>query len=422
MERSFTEVRQEAKELGITPLGGAGVTKESLLKEIEKIRKTSPKRGSPNRNKASPKRLSPTKGITNKFDIELYFDLERQLADIDKEVGKEYYARINDTMTRWEHLELETQLYSERGWWCKCRNRIEVISLSLGRSPPPGHKPPYEFLLERDYMYAEIFNKVRPLTMEQLDTDDRLCLLYYSNYPSDTWLREQMKYTLNLNQEEKDAIHFYTFKGDELLNGYLKQKQLTPELKQMVGSAFKEIEQQIKRDKDTFEYDFSAFLTRYLIDPSKIDYSLIPNFIQILNESLYSTILRAPKLKETIKVYRGLKTKIEAKVGDTFTSDSFTSTSLSISRAINFALDKQTYVLGSILEITLNNVNCLMIDGISMFSEQEVLLPYGMRMIVTSVTEEVEFSRPKLWVEKIQTVEGYQKRLYKTNYIQYKLY
>lgn len=191
----------------------------------------------------------------------------------------------------------------------------------------------------------EIYNR-RLLDSPKIISDNETKKLLLSELPSEKWFNLQRDYYNTLSDKERKYINLYTYKGDFILNNFIRNNFRINE----------NIKTFIRDNYYFFDYIINDFdyLEDFLID-----------FYTILNE----TIKNAPQLDTNIIVYRGQKSYQKG-----LRHKGMCSTSFNTSVAIFFSIDNETQECNYISKIILpKGTNCLYMSKMNL--EMEILLP-----------------------------------------------
>lgn len=284
----------------------------------------------------------------------------------------------------------------------------------------------------RKVLYMEVFNKIRNIDIDLLPlglrtindillSDKYLCDLYDETLPDFKWIQDQISYTKNLSIEDTDVLKFYSFYGDEFVNSFIRNKfQITPKIERSFQKNFKH-HQRLYATFLNQHQDVSAFLKQHQNVSASLEQhqsASIKEYAMMLVSRIQKIILNSPTVTKPFKLYRGLRSALKVKDGDTFRTDSFTSTSLLIHVAILFSrndiskinierlLEEDIERYGSLIEFTAKS-KCLLLAKSKFVAELEVLLPYNELWIVDKIVNDTEFIDPQ---------EG----IYTTDFIKYK--
>jgi hypothetical protein len=229
----------------------------------------------------------------------------------------------------------------------------------------PYHMSEYEWNELLTYVpNIEAFN--RKLIKSKI-ADKEACEMILSELPTKEWFKLQRIYYNNLSLKYNSYINFYTYKGDVLLNNFIRNNFIvTEDMISFINDSFYYIDYMI----ETYEY-----LEDFLID-----------YYNGINE----IIKNAPVLDNDIVVYRGHLTKVINK--------GIISTSLNTSISIRFSFDELTKKHNYISRITIpKGTSCLYN---SKLSEMEIMLPDNIILNETAPYTEHTYFREKGMFEK----------------------
>lgn len=120
------------------------------------------------------------------------------------------------------------------------------------------------------------------------EDDDKICELFYSNYPDFSWIKAQLGYTINLNESSKNVLIFYTFQGDNVITEFLKNNRIvSKDIRKLFTNGVEEI-----KERQDLGYNVVSMLNNYNIDIEKPDD--IRYFIDSVVNSLIDIIYSSP--------------------------------------------------------------------------------------------------------------------------------
>jgi len=228
----------------------------------------------------------------------------------------------------------------------------------------------------------------------ELLSDKKLCSLINSTKPTKKWLNQQRKYINNLNKNNRELVHYYTFHGNNVINATLRGNY------REAYKAFREDEDPVvpmkyigklvRKNYDDEDKDYDA-------DQDE-DFPKIIDGLKRLSYDLNEIILSAPVLDKDIVVYRGVDSDkfINKK------STGITSTSLWIETAMIYPepLPGRNGVNGYLLFISIpKGFPCLFLgwDDHSQFTwEKEILLPVGTEYLSDNKFQEIEIAETRM--------------------------
>jgi hypothetical protein len=192
------------------------------------------------------------------------------------------------------------------------------------------------------------------------------------------WVDANVQYVNSLSDQDRQVLNAYTFQGDTLINSWIRgmfdrSKFATHLLDSPLLSPLFYYYRRNKGpletiDRDTYLTDIRINYQRYLTD-----------FIADLSR----IIADAPKSKQTMKIYRGIKHPdyllAELQRSPVLKCNDFQSCTIDSFVAVEFAAVRPGGPWGLVLEITIPpGVPCMYIQSISSFyHEYEVILPPG---------------------------------------------
>ena len=199
--------------------------------------------------------------------------------------------------------------------------------------------------MEQNGNYSlELFNRRLPIK-------DNECILQAQDYPTEEWIKAQIKYIDSLDIGAKQLLYFYSDTGYDILNRYSK-------------------------NNFTFEKEPPKALLEVL--DMNMDLSTMDTWEEAtdhLINKLNTLILDAPRSDSDMIVYRGKKTLHGQKVGDVYTSTFIVSASVLSRVGIKFS---SRGTQRNIEKILLPNGSPALINTKSKTPlEWEILLPYG---------------------------------------------
>jgi hypothetical protein len=320
----------------------------------------------------------------NKFNTKLYFELMSKLYVGYKQAGIEYDTiMLNNqknsiTLTNDEQISLEISLNLKYVPASTCPNLIDNMFIDIKQLGIP--KLYYSYLS----LYEEIFIKNRIIYPEDL-IETNLCKLFYINYPNMLWIKARLEYTINLDKSLLDLLVFYTYKGDEIISDFINGGyNMNEDIKKLFIEALDDIMERAKNE-DMFKINILNVNISTKIND-------IGNYLNDIINKIQDIIYKSPVSNQSFRVFRGLKNTLNNNINDTILFTKFTSTTLYIVKAIDFAklynLDGGT-LLGIIIP---ENFNCLLLEGISPFAENEILLPVGTKLRITNVINDYEIT------------------------------
>ena len=177
------------------------------------------------------------------------------------------------------------------------------------------------------------------------------CSLIKSELPSQSWISSQVDYVKNkLSQKQQNYLNLYKFKGDVLLNTYIRSD----------GK-----EQSINFIEDNY----------YYFEPYMTEFKFVADFINDFYATLMNIIYSSPPTDSQIVVYRGSKTMIDEVTKGILSTSLDTGVALSFSASESNTGKKYNYINRITIPI---GSHCLFIPIMS--GEMEIILPDGVNI------------------------------------------
>ena len=249
------------------------------------------------------------------------------------------------------------------------------------KSIPKTNNLDFSELYSTNVPYYTRYSTMQHFTGKLANFSGQVHVTTHYRFPFE-WLMEQLDYIIKLKNscpKDKDLILYYTGNGYRQINTFLSKKKVPTMLNYRIKKNLQDIYQKLYR-KSPADTELRAKM--------KI---LYPIMLKRLNE----IIKNAPPLPHDILVFKGLKSKYDAK------HQSFISTSLNLKVSNNFIYSPSCCKTYFILK---KGLSALAILFISNCDEYEILLPYDVKQ--TLVEKNSKHVNPK--IQKSKEIDVYE--------------
>ncbi|AYV85874.1 MAG: hypothetical protein Solivirus1_31 [Solivirus sp.] len=200
----------------------------------------------------------------------------------------------------------------------KTNNLVEVFDeiIAVSGDSTDGDNPfAYDML-----KYASMSLK-RMLYNRNLNTQFNVMDEFLRTYPDVEYIREQLVFSLNTTMEERYYLRIYSYKGDNVINSYIRNNEVLTQ-----GTI-----DYINQNDEVFP-----------INVHNANYKTMELFVKEFYRILKSLFSRAPPNNREFMVYRGSKTKdhFAGTVDNIYSDKGFVSTSIDLDVAMKFSQDK----------------------------------------------------------------------------------